>query len=595
MPTTEATATAAEMPKTKAPELPVVDGKLLKWIVIIGCMVPGLLLIWDAYRNQLGVNDINFAIRSTGMLGLVFMTLSLVITPIRRLTGWNAILGVRRNLGVFGFLYIAAHFTIFFLFDRDGSVSSTLNEIVERVYLWFGTASLVIMIPLSITSFDVMVTKLGPKAWKLLHRLAYIAVVCGMIHYYMLLKADKFNAYVYFGVFGGLMMFRIVRHYFDLRAEVAQAKEKLAAAKKTVKGSNKKKFWTGELRVARIFDETHNIKTFRMVPLDGGQLPFEAIAGQYINLMLTIDGKRVNRSYTISSSPTRNAYVEISVKRDGLASKYLHSQIKEGDKIKVGAAAGKFYFAGNESQRVILVAGGVGITPMMAVIRSLTDRCWPGDLYLIFAVKQRHDVVYERELEYLTARYPNLHVLVTLTADTEAKPGGIWDGTRGRISAEMVKKFVPGPLKDRVMLCGPEPQMQAARKVFVEELGVPNELVHEEAFVSPPAPKDEAAAESAMMAPAVEAADAAGEFVVHFKRSDKKVETIGLTVLEAAEDNDVAIPFECRSGICGQCKCKLVSGRVVMEAQDALTASDKAKGLILACQARPVQNCEVEA
>jgi ferredoxin len=73
------------------------------------------------------------------------------------------------------------------------------------------------------------------------------------------------------------------------------------------------------------------------------------------------------------------------------------------------------------------------------------------------------------------------------------------------------------------------------------------------------------------------------------------VHMIGLTVLEAAEDNEIAIPFECRSGICGQCKCKLISGRVVMDSQDALTAGDKAKGLILACQARPTQNCEIEA
>lgn len=579
-------------------ELPVVDSALLKWVVIVGGAVPGLLLLWDALQGQLGVNDVNFAIRSTGMLGLVFMTLSLVITPVRRLTGWNAILGCRRNLGVYGFLYIAAHFSIFVLYDRDGSVSSTLEEIVERVYLWFGTASLVIMIPLSLTSFDLMVTKLGPKRWKLLHRLAYVAVVCGVIHYYLLLKADKFNAIVFFAVFGGLMLYRLVRHYADLRHEIAETKAKLSVAKQTVKGATKKKFWTGELRVARIFDETHNVKTFRMVPLDGGALPFEAHAGQYLNLMLTIDGKRVNRSYTISSSPTRNSYVEISVKRDGLASKFLHATIKEGDTLKVGAAAGKFYFAGTEAKRVILVAGGVGITPMMAVIRSLTDRAWPGDIFLIFAVKERKDVVYERELEYLKARHPNLHVRITLTADTDAQPGGLWDGTRGRISKEMVEAFVPtgaGPDYGRVMLCGPEPQMTAARRVFVDELRVPNELVHEEAFVSPPTPKDEEAAAAAMMAPATEAADAAGEYVVTFKRSGKQVETVGLTVLEAAEDNEIAIPFECRSGICGQCKCKLLSGRVVMDSQDALTASDKAKGLILACQARPTQNCEIEA
>jgi ferredoxin len=98
-----------------------------------------------------------------------------------------------------------------------------------------------------------------------------------------------------------------------------------------------------------------------------------------------------------------------------------------------------------------------------------------------------------------------------------------------------------------------------------------------------------------MSAPA-ETGDTDGDHVVTFRRAGKTADGIaGLTVLEAAEEHDISLPFECRSGICGQCKCKLVSGRVVMEVQDALTPADKAKGLILACQARPVQNCEVDA
>jgi len=587
MPTSETAGRAA-----RVPQLPLLDGKFLKWFIIISGAVPAMLLAWDAWRGQLGVNEVNFAIRSTGMLGLVFMSLSLLVTPLRRLTGWNALLSMRRNLGVYGFLYILTHFLIFFWWDRGHDVGSTVTEILERVYLWFGFGSLVVMLPLALTSTDGMVSRLGPKRWKLLHRLAYVAVLAGCIHFYLLVKADTTRPLVFIGVFAALMVYRMIRHYFDLRLELAQAKEKLTAAKKAA--PKKKKFWSGELKIARIFDETHNVKTFRMVPLDGGPLPFEAIAGQYINLMLTIDGKKVNRSYTIASSPTRSAYVEISVKRDGLASKHLHASVKEGDTIKVGAAAGKFHFAGHEANRVILVAGGVGITPMMAVIRSLTDRCWPGEMYLMFAVKKREDVVFERELEHLKARHPNLRIKITLSADDAATASGLYDGAKGRISKELVQAFIPDLEGCRVMLCGPDPQMKAARAVFVG-LGVPNDHVHEEAFVSPPMAKDESAADAAMMAPQTEAADAAGEYTVHFKRSDKQVQLIGLTVLEAAEENEITIPFECRSGICGQCKCKLVSGRVVMEAQDALTAADKSKGLILACQARPVQNCEVEA
>ncbi|MEO8701694.1 MAG: ferric reductase-like transmembrane domain-containing protein [Kofleriaceae bacterium] len=581
--------TTSAFPGAIAKPAPFMDGKFAKRIVIACGIVPGLLLAYDAYNGNLGVNDINFAIRTTGLLGLVFLSLSLVITPLRRLTGWNTLLSIRRNLGVYGFAYIAAHFTIFFWYDRDGSVGSTLTEIVERVYLWFGTASLVIMIPLAITSTDTMVTKIGPKRWKLLHRLAYVAVLCGVIHYYLLVKADTTKPIVFAVVFGGLMLYRIAMSYVDLRREVATAKQKLQAAKQSVPKA--KKFWSGELRVARIFQETPDVKTFRFVAPDGGPLPFTHTAGQYMNLALMIDGKRVNRSYTIASSPTRSAYCEISVKRDGLASKHLHANLKEGDTLKISAPAGKFFFAGHESERVVLVAGGVGITPMMAVIRSLTDRGWKGEVYLIFSVRKREDIIFDAELEYLKQRFPNLHVKVTLTGDPEAP----WDGARGHMSSEMITSFVPDLKRGPVMLCGPEKMMAAARALFVA-LGVPDAEVLEEAFVSPPAPKEMADAAVATAA-AVEIDEVAnGEIAnVTFRKAGKMAELPSeLTVLEAAEECGVSIPFECRSGICGQCKTKLVSGRVTMENQDALTAGDRGKGMILACQARAVRDIVVD-
>src|SRR5215207_1505788 len=96
-----------------------VDGKFAKHFVIACCLVPGVLLLWDAYNGQLGVNSVNFAIRTTGLVGLVFLTLALAITPLRRLTKWNVLISVRRNFGVFGFFYIALHFSIFFVLDRD--------------------------------------------------------------------------------------------------------------------------------------------------------------------------------------------------------------------------------------------------------------------------------------------------------------------------------------------------------------------------------------------------------------------------------------------------------------------------------------------
>jgi ferredoxin-NADP reductase/DMSO/TMAO reductase YedYZ heme-binding membrane subunit len=564
-----------------------VDARFGKWIAIVTGTVPGALLLTDAFRGQLGVDEVNFAIRTTGKLGFVFLLLSLLVTPIRRLAHWNGLIAVRRNLGVLGFSYIFTHFAIYFWWDRGHDVASTVEEIISREYLWYGFGALVAMIPLAITSTDAMVRRLGAKRWKALHRLTYPIVIAGIVHYWQLQKSDvrlpKAEAYYV----GALLLYRVVMHHLDLRRELREARAKLAGAKAA---PTAKKFWSGELEIARIFDETHNVKTFRFVAPGGGPLPFQHIAGQYINLNLTIDGKRVNRSYTIASSPTRSAYCEISVKRaeNGYASKHLHDTWREGMRVKVAAPAGKFLFAGHEADRVVLVAGGIGITPMMSVVRSLTDRGWKGPMYLLFSVKKVKDVVFERELAYLQPRFPNLHVLVTVTSD----PDTAWSGARGQITRDVVEQFVPDLKRGPVMLCGPDAMMTAMRKLFVA-IGVPDAEIHQEAFISTP-PVDAPATTIGDSAPTPLEAGAVAN--IRFERAGKSAELSSeLTVLECAEDNGVEIPFECRSGICGQCKTKLISGAVAMEVSDALSASDRQNGLILACQARAARDLVIDA
>jgi len=166
-------------------------------------------------------------------------------------------------------------------------------------------------------------------------------------------------------------------------------------------------------------------------------------------------------------------------------------------------------------------------------------------------------------------------------------PETAWDGPRGHITRELIESFVPNLTRGPIMLCGPDAMMTAMRKLLVE-MGIPDDDIHQEAFVSPPMPK----------AGEPEPVDEVPEGVrnLEFKRAGKSVKlTNGLTVLEAAEECGIDIPFECRSGICGQCKTKLISGRVAMEVQDALTAADKSKGLILACQAVCTKDAVVDA
>ena len=549
------------------------DSPFAKRLVMVAGAVPAVLLTWDAVHHQLGANEGNFAIRTTGLIGLVMLMLSLVITPLRKLTGWNLLIAVRRNLGVLGFVYILAHFFIFFLVDRAGSIGSTFREIVDRVYLWFGFGALLMMIPLTITSTDAMLTRLGAKRWKRLHRLAYPIAIAGVVHYYLLVKSDIRQPLAFAIALGVLLLYRV-------GARV------VAPAQKPTRVRN---FWSGELKVARIVDETHDVKTFRFVNPTGGPIPFTHIAGQYLNLALTIDGKRVNRSYTISSSPNQRAYCEISVKcaSMGYGSVHLHGTLREGSLVKISAPAGKFFFAGaaNDRQRVVLIAGGIGITPMMSVVRSLTERRWSGEIYLLFAVKAVHDIVFRDELAALQSKCSNLHVLITVTSDAETS----WTGERGRITREMITAFVPTLERGPILLCGPD-EMMAAMRALLVTIGIDNDEIQQEVFESPPMSVPSAAGQD------VAKIGNAGPAKLEFQRSGTTVELAPeLTVLEAAEDAGIEIPYECRSGICGQCKTKLLSGRVSMPVQDALTPSDRAAGLILACQAHAIGKIVVDA
>ena len=188
-----------------------------KDMVLLNCIVPVTLLGWDAARGQLGANPVNFAIRTTGMLSLLFLILSLAITPASRITGWSGLAPFRRLFGLMAFFHACLHFLIFFRFDRDGNVRGTLSEITARPYLMVGMQSLVLMAPLAATSTNSMIKLLGGKRWKALHRLAYVAAIAGVIHYYMQVKADVSQPVAFAVVLAVLLGYRVVRHYLKLR------------------------------------------------------------------------------------------------------------------------------------------------------------------------------------------------------------------------------------------------------------------------------------------------------------------------------------------------------------------------------------------
>ena len=189
------------------------DIRFIKFLILVNGLVPLELLVWDQAHNRLGANPQNFLILTTGMMTLIFLMLTMAVTPLRKLTGWNWLIQFRRMLGLYAFFYGCLHFLCFFSLDRGFSVSSTLTEMVKRKYLIVGSAALLVMVPLAITSTNGMIKRLGGKRWRALHRLAYVAAIAGAIHYYMQVKADVRQPLVFAAVLAVLLGYRMVVYW----------------------------------------------------------------------------------------------------------------------------------------------------------------------------------------------------------------------------------------------------------------------------------------------------------------------------------------------------------------------------------------------
>ncbi|NOY41464.1 MAG: 2Fe-2S iron-sulfur cluster binding domain-containing protein [Planctomycetes bacterium] len=345
------------------------------------------------------------------------------------------------------------------------------------------------------------------------------------------------------------------------------------------------------LRVARIYQETPDVKTFRMVACHGGGIPFSYLPGQFLTITMPIvEGEKpIRRSYTISSSPTQGYYCEITVKREdqGAGSRYLHDTVKEGDMLDVQAPSGKFVFTGKEADSVVLIAGGVGITPMMSITRALTDMEWQGEIYFLVACRDPEHFIFSEELKRLQERHPNLHVFVSMSRIEKDVEGA----HRGRLSKELLAEWVPDLGWKWIHICG-APRMMDSTKEMLAELGVPAEKIHSENFGSQQKPRAKVA-ERKKTAPSATQQTAA---TVSFATSEKSAQLLpDETILEASERAGVDIDYSCRTGMCGVCTVKLQSGEVTMEVEDGLEPDDKAAGMVLACQAKSTGDVVVEA
>jgi sulfoxide reductase heme-binding subunit YedZ len=183
--------------------------KLAKVVLFLGALVPQALLIRGALIGDLGVNPAETIQLETGRWAFKFLLLSLAVTPVRRITGWNPIIQFRRMLGLFAFFYAFCHFAAYWSFDLGFAFAAMIGDVLKRPFIAFGFAALLLMLPLALTSTKGWIRRMG-KRWTQLHRLVYVAAVLAALHFALKVKVFTGDPVIYAAVVTVLLGFRVV-------------------------------------------------------------------------------------------------------------------------------------------------------------------------------------------------------------------------------------------------------------------------------------------------------------------------------------------------------------------------------------------------
>jgi hypothetical protein len=355
------------------------------------------------------------------------------------------------------------------------------------------------------------------------------------------------------------------------------------------------------LTVLATIDETPEIRTFRL--WRPGDFAFQA--GQFLPLRVRVDGRDHVRCYSISSAPEAPGYLEISVKRQGRVSSYLHTVARPGSTIFVRRPAGTFVYPADDDRPLVLVAGGVGITPLVSMVRHALAADPQRPVTLFQSARLLAGLAFADELHVLARRHPRFRWVPAVSGEASTPPhvypGRIDRGLLSTAAAELPHSLV--------YLCGPEAMIASLREVLAS-LGVPADQVRFERFEAAVAAMGSAEHERrrarALAPPGTAPADAGADAIesgggrrdaadveVHFSRSrvQQRVRP-GTSVLDAAESCGVDIPSLCRAGVCGTCRTRAI-GEV--EPDVPLPPDEAAEGFVLACATRIRGTCMVEA
>jgi len=333
-------------------------------------------------------------------------------------------------------------------------------------------------------------------------------------------------------------------------------------------------------QVSEIINETALARTFRLVPVNCYLPPFQA--GQYVNLFVETQGVRSSRPYSIASAPNQRAYYDLTVKAvpDGFVSSYLLEDIKAGDRLSsTGPMGGFFHNPLSHSNEVVYLAGGSGITPMMSMIREVTDRGLKRQMHLFYGSRNSDDIIYREELQQLASIHANLTVDFVIS-----EPDADFNGLTGFINSKLLQERLGNLSNKTFFLCGPEAMYKFCRKEL-EGLGLRRKQIRVEVF----GPPGNVTAQPGW--PEGLAADATFQVKVSDGRTLEV--SAGEPLMNGLERKNLELPAACRSGECSYCRVKLKSGKVFHAPGTKLRKSDLQFGFIHPCMAYPLEDLEI--
>lgn len=312
--------------------------------------------------------------------------------------------------------------------------------------------------------------------------------------------------------------------------------------------------------------------------------------GQFLTILLPVDDKKIRRSYSMSSSPYTDVSLAITIKRvpGGYASNLLLDSIKVGDTLEVMEPMGAFFpkQSDDQTRQVVFVGAGSGITPLFSILKSILMVEPESEVFLIYGSRNEDSIIFKNKLEALQAKYGERFKVV----HTLSQPSENWEGEKGRLNKSHLLKIVEklptlNKAEAEFFLCGPDDMMEEAHRAL-SILAIPDNKIRKESFLTATAAQP-------------------GEVTLEEEDDTLKTREITLfyegaeyklpvkpheTVLEAALNMDIDLPYSCQAGMCTACLGRCTSGKVHLDEEDALSEAELNEGFILTCVSHPMSD-----